>query len=227
MIQLAEVAFGQACHNMSFDEDLLNKGEPVLRVYPWGQPGVTYAYRQALFSDLGQLDHAKRITGGGIVFHCPDDLVFSIVLPVEVLALFGKGRLSDFLFQLKSIIGEAVAGTGVLLESQAKPSYRTTDFCIGYESPYEWCRGHQKVMGIAVRRKKIHVLVQGILYLQPTAHWFSSFSEYRAFFTEGMGVTYTTVAPYFIQHLFDWLTLGSSALLPAKPSGKETFHGLS
>ena len=75
-------AFDSAEKNMAFDEYLLNNLLPNQRserFYIWQHPGITYSYKQQCPQDMTQFDHSSRLTGGGIVFHSHEDIVFSFI----------------------------------------------------------------------------------------------------------------------------------------------------
>ncbi len=75
---------------MALDEALLETATaPVLRIYRWDAPAVSFGYAQSLAAvrkSHPALPVVRRWTGGGIVAH-GSDLTFSLVVPgVETLA---------------------------------------------------------------------------------------------------------------------------------------------
>ncbi|MDO8536089.1 MAG: lipoate--protein ligase family protein, partial [Candidatus Omnitrophota bacterium] len=69
-----------AVYNMVLDERIFNRymedGIPVFRVYGWESPSFTYGVSQKIENDidikrcaLDGIKIAKRMTGGGVLFH--------------------------------------------------------------------------------------------------------------------------------------------------------------
>lgn len=82
-----------AAYNMALDEKIftryLEDGVPVLRVYRWQSPSFTYGVSQSPESEIDMprcvsdgVGVAKRMTGGGILFH-HDELTYSFVCGKE------------------------------------------------------------------------------------------------------------------------------------------------
>lgn len=67
---------------MAFDEALLLRARPMLRVYDWAKPGATFGYSQR-WTDAPE-GAIRRSTGGGVVIH-DTDLTFSYVFPWDKL----------------------------------------------------------------------------------------------------------------------------------------------
>ena len=77
-------SFLTANENMAYDADLFARteehGNRFIRVYHWQQPGLTQSEKRDIPEDLLGYDYSYRLTGGGVVFHSPADIVFSIAL---------------------------------------------------------------------------------------------------------------------------------------------------
>jgi lipoate-protein ligase A len=74
-----------AAFNMALDEALLrtaaNRGRPLLRVYSWARPSVTYGYFQKFPTQLAESHEVvRRMTGGGVVYHV-EDTTYTVVVP--------------------------------------------------------------------------------------------------------------------------------------------------
>jgi len=73
-----------AC-NMALDEALLRtaaaRARPLLRIYSWSEPSVTFGYFQKFPEHLAA-DHTviRRPTGGGVVYHAADT-TYTVVAP--------------------------------------------------------------------------------------------------------------------------------------------------
>lgn len=76
---------GGAAFNMALDEALLRtaarRGRPLLRVYSWMKPAVTFGYFQKFPTQLADnYEVARRPTGGGVVYHV-EDTTYTVVVP--------------------------------------------------------------------------------------------------------------------------------------------------
>jgi len=74
-----------AAFNMALDEALLytaaKRGRPLLRVYAWEKPSVSFGYFQKFPAPLANAyDAVRRPTGGGVVYHI-DDTTYTVVVP--------------------------------------------------------------------------------------------------------------------------------------------------
>ena len=78
-----------AALNMAVDEALLstaaNRRRPLLRVYPWEKPSVSFGYFQKFPAQLaGQYEIVRRPTGGGVVYHGDGvDTTYTVVVPPD------------------------------------------------------------------------------------------------------------------------------------------------
>lgn len=76
-----------AAFNMAVDEALLRtaaqRAGPLLRLYSWDNPAVTFGYFQKYPADLaGNYTVIRRPTGGGIVYHGDGiDTTYTVVVP--------------------------------------------------------------------------------------------------------------------------------------------------
>ena len=74
-------------YNMALDEALWRtaacRARPLLRLYSWDRPAVTFGYFQKFPEHLGAEDAViRRPTGGGIVYHGDDvDTTYTVVAP--------------------------------------------------------------------------------------------------------------------------------------------------
>ena len=76
-----------AAYNMAVDETLLRtaaqRARPLLRLYSWDKPAVTFGYFQKFPATLaGRGEIVRRPTGGGIVYHGDGvDTTYTVVVP--------------------------------------------------------------------------------------------------------------------------------------------------
>jgi lipoate-protein ligase A len=74
-----------AAFNMALDEALLRtamqRGRPLLRVYSWEKPSVSFGYFQKFPAHLADgYEAVRRSTGGGVVYHV-EDTTYTVVVP--------------------------------------------------------------------------------------------------------------------------------------------------
>jgi lipoate-protein ligase A len=74
-----------AAFNMALDEALLRtaakRGRPLVRVYSWDKPAVTFGYFQKFPANLAnEYEVVRRPTGGGVVYHVKDT-TYTVVAP--------------------------------------------------------------------------------------------------------------------------------------------------
>ena len=183
-------SFLTAEENMSYDEDLFNQllmdKNCFFRIYEWKKPGLTQCHKRSFPQDLKQFDHSFRLTGGGIVFHSPGDIVFSIgaELSDSYFPLHSKG-LMQWVANLfsKSLLNHGFDSSF----GGANSDERNIMFCSSYSNPYELYVNGEKVFGFALKKTRTHFLVQGVLHVSSSFDYFLSCSDhYHVYFTKGL-----------------------------------------
>ena len=71
--------------NMALDEALLRsavkRGRPLVRVYSWERPAITFGYFQKFPANLAEgHEVVRRPTGGGVVYHV-EDTTYTVIVP--------------------------------------------------------------------------------------------------------------------------------------------------
>jgi lipoate-protein ligase A len=180
--------FNTAPENMKEDERLfqsLSKGNSyIFRLYRWKTTGITYPKGRPLDKALMSFDHSERLTGGGIVFHAPGDILFS-------LGFFHshKGPLKPLLTQVVNDIADIFlkAGLHPTFQPQKNPTFSPT-YCTTYHSPFELYVHDEKVLGLAIRRVKDKLFIQGVIHISPNRPYFKELPPaFDPYFTQGMG----------------------------------------
>lgn len=154
-----------AAEQMAADEALLLLARaPLLRVYHWAGPAVTFGYFQR-WDEVAPMvagrDVSRRWTGGGIVEH-GDDLTYALVVPTGSWE-GGTGAVRSWYRIVHTALMESMAGAGVACMSLADPSGPATrgGACFDQPSAADVLGGSEKVAGAALRRTKHGVLWQG------------------------------------------------------------------
>ena len=150
-----------AATNMAVDHTLLRfavtRGRPLLRLYSWQQPSVSYGYFQKFPTQLaGQYEIVRRPTGGGLVYHI-NDTTYTVVIPPSH-ALY---RLStnDTYQAIHQAVATALTAQTELLRQAKAP--RGQYECFQNPVAGDVVAGNQKLAGGAQRRGRGGVLHQG------------------------------------------------------------------
>jgi lipoate-protein ligase A len=150
--------------HMACDEALLGlAGAPVLRVYRWGEPALTFGYSQRLAAVLA-LAHdrpaMRRWTGGGVVFH-GNDLTLALAIPAcDPLAASTSARIYQAIHEALLPAIQVAAPTARMVPLE---DCRCGAVC--FESPvaHDLVVGARKLLGGAMRRSRGGILYQGSL----------------------------------------------------------------
>ena len=179
---------------MDFDARLFNacieSNERFFRLYQWMNCGITQSEKRPIDELLMGYDCAYRLTGGGIVFHSPGDLVFSI-----------GGRLGDDFFSSKSsdimnwvadLFYSSLQNLDVSVTFTSPVSHeKNIQYCASYSNPYELYVNGSKVFGFALKRTRSHFLIQGVLHRSDARIYFQDCIDlYGLFFSKGIDVDF-------------------------------------
>ena len=150
---------------MACDEALLQTcAVPVLRLYRWCAPAVTFGYAQrvAAVEPLARfLPLMRRWGGGGMVFH-GNDLTLALAIPSSEAAAAGSSR------EIYKGIHEGLLGAiqGHLPDARLVSPEECRCGPVCFESPvaFDIIARTSKICGGALRRSKEGVLYQGSLH---------------------------------------------------------------
>ena len=150
-----------AATNMAVDHALLRfavtRGRPLLRLYTWRQPAVSYGYFQQSPAHLaGQYEIVRRPTGGGLVYH-GHDTTYTVVIPPGH-ALYQLGT-PDAYRAIHRAVAAALTTPAELAEKSPAP--RGQYECFQNPVAGDVVAGHEKLAGGAQRRGRGGVLHQG------------------------------------------------------------------
>ena len=152
---------------MALDEVLLRRvTRPLLRIYQWDAPCITFGYFQKI-SDVRRLHPdlpaVRRWTGGGIVQH-GKDMTFSLMVPKQVAAASLPPSL--FYKMLHHLIAKKVAHiTHAEIIIAVESHTLTGDSCFKAPVLDDLILHGGKILGGAMRRSGGALLYQGSLQL--------------------------------------------------------------
>ncbi len=140
--------------------------------YQFSKSAITYGYTLKVddFIDLAMvktLDFTcvRRPTGGGFVIHHPQDLIFYFVAPLKHPQI--PSGLNESFLWLANLFKQALAECGFAIEISAQAPAGFEPVCFAHAREFEITYLGKKVLGIAQRRGKNALLMQGSLALQP------------------------------------------------------------
>lgn len=174
--------------NMSLDfkllEELKPTDEPILHLYEWEKPSLTYGYFIKLDKYVNvkklkekNIEAARRPTGGGIVFHLWD-LAFSFLMPAKHQYFFEK-PVENYQFVnglVKKTLWNFCQKFPSFLQKKDccqsfDAAYLTPEelgplaFCMARPSKYDLIWQGKKAAGAAQRKKRNGYLHQGTIAL--------------------------------------------------------------
>ena len=160
-----------AALNMALDQALLDSAAilpaPVLRIYRWERPAVSFGRSQLKPSDI-PADHecVRRPTGGGVVWH-GNDLTYSLILPAE--HAIAKMEIHESYRLIHSAIGNELGKEFHLQDKRSKGADLRCMRC--FESPTRHDilgSDGSKYAGAAQYRGRVGTLTQGSVRLEAT-----------------------------------------------------------
>lgn len=174
-------SFDTAQENMQWDAEQSLEFEagyrqPVGRIYRWKNPGITIPQTKVgLWTPL-DCDWAPRITGGGVVFHCPGDIVFLIA--VHESESDWPRSMKERLRRIQQWIVHHCEDEGFDVNC-TNPSTGVVDhtYCQQYPNTFELDYQGSKCLGLAVRKFRTHWVVQGVLHTQDGSQAFAHLAE--------------------------------------------------
>ena len=154
-----------AAGQMATDEAVLLSAEiPVLRLYRWAAPAVTFGYAQKYSEVLrisGPLPAIRRWTGGGTVFHGQDlTLSLSVPEPHPLCRMRPKEIYQKLHEALLEVVVKTQPGSRLAVEADCRPG----SACFQSPALNDILCGGKKIGGGALRRGKRGVLYQGSLH---------------------------------------------------------------
>jgi len=163
-----------AAYNMGLDEKIFNRyledGTGVFRVYRWEKPSFTYGFSQdpqnGINLDKCALDGiqiAKRMTGGGILFH-NDEITYSFVCGKEDAgepeSVFVSYRdICKFLMRFYESLG--LAPEFALQAENFNKRSAPNELCSAAHEKYDIVIGGRKIGGNAQKRKRQVIFQHG------------------------------------------------------------------
>jgi len=161
LIQLDGPACGAAV-NMAVDEVLLLHCErPILRVYGWARPAVTFGYFERwepVAAAFPGREWVRRWTGGGIVPH-GEDWTYSLIVPRS--DAFSRVSAGESYRVIHEMLGAAMREQGVEAGVTPQAAPKVSQACFENPAQYDLLAAGHKIAGAAQRRSRFGMLHQG------------------------------------------------------------------
>ena len=151
-----------AALNMALDEVLLGRAAgPLLRVYRWTRPAVSFGY----FGKVADAEAAwpgremvRRWTGGGIVPHGAD-VTYTLIVP-RGCAFFRCGAAESYR-AIHGCLAALLAAQGQTVRVAAEAGAKISEACFENPVRYDLLGADGKIAGAAQRRARAGLLHQG------------------------------------------------------------------
>ena len=179
-----------AAENMAMDEALLTQAEAgiisgiYIRFYSWVHPAISFGYRQA-FDLVDQhkalqlnVELVKRVTGGGMVFHQPNELTYCLVAENKLFPdsiMLSCNQISQFFIK-----GLQALGVTAELAGRAGVATCNDNVCFARPTKYEVLVQGRKLIGSAQKRGKLAFMQHGSLALNPLDPVFAQITDVAA-----------------------------------------------
>ncbi len=179
-----------AAWNMALDEALLHtaekRGRPMLRVYAWEKPSVSFGYFQKFPEALAERhDVVRRPTGGGVVYHVQDTTYTVVVPPAHALYAM---KTADAYCALHQAVAAAFQSPLALHHAPLQSPHGSYE-CFQRPVHGDVVADGRKLAGGAQRRTKSGLLHQGSIAAKLSAN------QIKHGFREALGVEFETYEP--------------------------------
>ena len=155
---------------MARDEALLERAEPVVRLYGWRPACVSLGRAQTeadVDGDLARawgIDVVRRATGGGAILHNEEEVTYAVVLPLDHHGL--PRDITASFATISAPIVEALRHLGLPAEIESVPDNTRETLCyVRRQGTNVMVRG-RKISGGAQRRSDRAVLQHGTVIVR-------------------------------------------------------------
>ena len=156
-------------------QNLAQSAEPILHLYDWQKPSLTYGYFLAPEKFLCtraleryDIEAARRPTGGGVTLHL-GDLAFSLLVPKD--HPFYSANTLDCYYAVNTKVKEAFTSffgsqfAFSFVRKETEEGGVARHFCMANPTKYDVVVGNQKIGGAAQRKTRFGFLHQGTISL--------------------------------------------------------------
>lgn len=161
-----------AVNNMAIDDSLFTNynenNSPIFRVYNWTKSftvGISQSvYDYDLYKDFNE-DYAKRITGGGILFH-GHDISYSLIVPVTLLGTLNIKESYEKICSFILNFYKSLQLDAKFAKDDKNVILSKNQYCqVGFEA-YDILINGKKIGGNAQKRSKKYIFQHGSIPLK-------------------------------------------------------------
>ncbi|MDD4907987.1 MAG: lipoate--protein ligase family protein [Candidatus Omnitrophica bacterium] len=163
-----------ASYNMALDAKIFSRylqdGIPVLRLYRWKTPSFTYGFSHKPEEQLDMarcasdgVEAAKRITGGGVLFH-HDEITYSFVCSKQDIGepqgeLVSYRRICRFLIEFYALL--SVRASFAVEAGENRGKFGPHPLCSASNEKYDIVINGRKIGGNAQKRNRDAIFQHG------------------------------------------------------------------
>lgn len=164
-----------AALNMAIDEVLLRAArEPLLRIYRWARPAISFGYFEKISGIAGVApgwELVRRWTGGGVVRH-GEDVTYTLIVPAD--HEFARLPAGESYRQIHGCVGAALLRAGVESRLASGTMPKRSSECFENPAEADVLVDDRKVAGAAQRRTRWGLLHQGSIQRMAISETFRS-----------------------------------------------------
>ena len=162
LIEIRDPAPHSAALNMALDEVLLSGArEPMLRLYRWQAPAVSFGYF-GKYADVATAwpgrELVRRMTGGGVVPH-GEDLTYSLIVPGD--HAFAGRSPREIYRAVHEAVAKTLSAAGVVASLACASEEHGSGVCFESPAEFDLLAHGRKIAGAAMRRTRDGLLLQG------------------------------------------------------------------
>jgi lipoate-protein ligase A len=166
LTEIADPEPHDAALNMALDEVLLRAARgPVLRIYRWARPAVSFGYF-GKFAEVGRAwagrELVRRWTGGGVVPH-GDDFTYTLIVPAS--DPFSRVAARESYRHIHERVAAALREAGCVVSMAPSAQEKVSNACFENAVESDLIAASGKVAGAAQRRTQWGLLHQGSIQI--------------------------------------------------------------
>ncbi len=176
IFKLIKYAKHNALQNMSIDKELLREFEnnlnPIFRTYSW-ETSCTIGVSQK-FDDLVDIQeysstYAKRLTGGGILFH-GNDISYSLIIPTQYMKTKSVKQSYEIICAFLLDFYKSFGLNAIFAKDDKNIKFSKNAYCqIGFEE-YDIVINGKKIGGNAQKRTRNAIFQHGSIALSSSCN---------------------------------------------------------
>jgi lipoate-protein ligase A len=166
-----------ARENMAIDEALFSffdeDSKPIFRLYNWTCSYSVGVNQPFSIAKIQNNDYAKRMTGGGVLFH-GNDISYSFILNSSLLKGYSVKKSYEIICLFLMKFYKSIGLSAYFAKDDSNISFSKNAFCqLGFEE-YDILINGKKIGGNAQKRNKKVIFQHGSISLNNICNWASN-----------------------------------------------------